>query len=73
MSALPRHLYGEQGTVELGVATEADLLLRAIYAVSAVVRDADDGLLPRIKGELKNAMRSKDSFASTVYRVRRAS
>jgi uncharacterized protein len=40
---------------------------RSLHA-SRILKDSEEDLMKRIKDDLKNAMRSKDSFASTVFR-----
>ena len=47
-------------------ATDADVPL---LTASTVPRQAEPDLLTRIKSDLKDAMRAKDSFTSTVLRV----
>lgn len=39
------------------------------FSASTIIRSNDEELLQRIKGDLKTAMKSKDSFTSTVLRV----
>jgi hypothetical protein len=38
-------------------------------AASAFVRESEEEIMTKIKTQLKDAMRSKDSFTSTVLRV----
>ncbi|PWN31205.1 GatB/YqeY domain-containing protein [Meira miltonrushii] len=47
--------------------TNLFLQSRNLHA-TRILKESEDDLMKRIKDDLKNAMRSKDSFASTVFR-----
>lgn len=60
-------MYGQCGGGQK-CATDADVRL---LTASTASRQAEPDLLTKIKSDLKDAMRAKDSFTSTVLRVRR--